>query len=215
MTFGYIPDWVHAIMLVMQIIISKSESTNKGGNMELLKAVNTVLPYMGEHTVTRIEGAKHPTVDLAIAAINRQKEILLSEKWWFNRITSTLPLNTDGRIDVPKDVLNVYGVDCSVTMDGEKFFNLENGSRFFDQPITVELTRDVPFERLPTYAAYHVLYLACAEVYLADFGRENTVPELQIMAANQLIKLKEEHLRQMKFNARKQTKNSLWRVKWR
>lgn len=109
----------------------------------------------------------------------------------------------------------MYGIDCNVALDGEKFFNLDTGSRFFDKPITVEITRDIEFHKLPVYAAYNVLYLACAEVYLADFGRENTVPELQTKAAEQFILLKEEHLRQMKFNARKKTKNSLWRVRYR
>lgn len=183
--------------------------------MELLEAVNTVLPYMGEHPVTRIEGAKHPTVDLALAAIKRQRTMLLAEKWWFNRLTLTIPVNSDGKIDVPKDTLSVYGIDCNVTLDGEKFFNLDNGTRYFDKPIRVEIARDWEFHKLPVYAAYNVLYLACAEVYLADFGRENTVPELQTKAAEQFILLKEEHLRQMKFSARKKTKNSLWRVRYR
>lgn len=183
--------------------------------MELLKAVNTVLPYMGEHPVTRIEGAKHPTVDLALAAIDRQREMLLAEKWWFNRITSTILVNSDGQIDVPRDVQNVYGIDCNVIIDGTKFFNLDTGSRYFDKPIKVELVRDFEFNKLPTYAAYHVLYLACAEVYLADFGRENTVPELQSKAAEQLVLLKQQHLREMRFNATKKSKNSMWRVKFR
>ena len=183
--------------------------------MDLLKAVNTVLPYMGEHPVARIEGAKHPTVELALASINRNKEMLLSEKWWFNRIKLTLPVNTDGQIDVPTKTLNVYGIDCSVVMDGDKFFNLATGSRYFDAPIQVELALDWEFQRLPTYAAYHVMYLTCVEVYLADFGRENTIPELQAMAEKQLVLLKEQHLREMKFNATTKSKNKIWKVRMR
>lgn len=183
--------------------------------MELLKAVNTVLPYLGEHPVTRIEGAKHPTVDLILAAIERQRMSLLAEGWWFNKLESTIPVNSDGRIDVPKDTISVYGIDCNVEIDGEKFFNLDTGNRYFEKPIHVEIVRDIEFPKLPVYAAQTVLYNAAAEVYLADFGRENTVPELQSQATDNFNKLKQEHLRKSKFNARKKSKNSLWRVKFR
>lgn len=183
--------------------------------MELLKAVNTVLPYLGEHPVTRIEGAKHPTVDLILASIDRQRLSLLAVGWWFNRLDLTIPVNSDGRIDVPKDSIAVYGIDCNVELDGEKFFNLDTGSRYFDKPIRVEIIRDIEFPKLPVYAAQTVLYNAASEVYLADFGRENTVPELQSQAEYNMTNLKQEHLRKSKFNARKKSKNSMWRVKFR
>lgn len=183
--------------------------------MELLKAVNTVLPFLGEHPVTRIEGAKHPTVDLILAAIERQRMSLLAEGWWFNKINTVIPVNTDGRIDVPKDTISVYGIDCDVELDGEKFFNLSTGDREFTKPIHVEIIRDIEFKKLPVYAAQTVMYYAASEVYLADFGRENTVPELQAQATDNLYKLKQEHLRKSKFNATKRTKGGLWRVKFR
>ena len=59
--------------------------------MKLLDAVNTVLPYLGEHPVTDIDTA-HPTVDLIVAAINRHREAFLSEGWWFNEGTVTVEL---------------------------------------------------------------------------------------------------------------------------
>lgn len=183
--------------------------------MELLEAVNTVLPYIGEHPITRIEGAKHPTVDLALAAIKRQQDMLLAEKWWFNRLDVRLQPNTEGRIEVPKDTLEIYGKDCRVTLDGEYLFNLETGSRTFDKAINVEICRNIPFNKLPVNAAYHIMYLACCEVYLADFGRENTIPELQALANDQLVRLREVHLRQMRFNKNTKSRNSMWRVKFR
>lgn len=72
--------------------------------MKLLDAVNTVLPYLGEHPVTDLDTA-HPTVDLILAAIERQRSSLLAEGWWFNERTLTLPVNTAGRLMHPQRLL--------------------------------------------------------------------------------------------------------------
>lgn len=177
--------------------------------MELLKAVNTVLPHLGEHVITRIEGAKHPTVDLILAAIDRHRMTILSEGLWFNELTLTIPVNSDGRIDVPKDTIAVYGVDCDVEIDGERFFDLNTGSRYFDRPITVRIVRDVEFHKLPINVALCVTYSAGAEVYLQDYGRENTVPELQQLADRNTILISQENLRKRKYNSQRRTRKRI------
>lgn len=171
--------------------------------MELLQAVNTVLPHLGEHTITRVEGAKHPTVDLIVAAIDRQRMEVLAEGLWFNMTTMTIPVNTDGQIDVPANTVSVYGYDYNVELDGTKFIDLSTGSRYFLQPITVTIVRDVEFNRLPVNVALAVTYRAGAEVYLQDYGREGTVPELQNMATQNWNKVHQEDLRKNKFNSQR------------
>lgn len=185
--------------------------------MELLKAVNTVLPFLGEHPITRIEGARHPTVDLILASIERQQLSLLTEGWWFNKLRTTLPLNTDGMIDTPSDAISIYGEDCSVELDGEKLFNLDTGSRYFDGPIKVEYIFNKPFNRLPNYAALVITYSAAAEIYLTDYGRENTVPEIQSQIRDNMYKLEQEHLRKSKYNSQKtgRVRSGMWKVHFR
>lgn len=185
--------------------------------MELLKAVNTVLPFLGEHPITRIEGARHPTVDLIVASIERQQLSLLTEGWWFNKLTTVLPVNTDDQIDTPKDAISIYGLDCSVELDGEKLFNLDEGSRYFTKPIKVEYIFNKPFNRLPNYAALVITYSAAAEIYLTDFGRENVVPEIQAQIKDNMYKLEQEHLRKSKYNSQKRTRerSGQWKVHFR
>lgn len=183
--------------------------------MELLQAVNTVLPFLGTHVITRIEGAKHPTVDLVLAAIDRHRQSLITEGWWFNELTLELSVGTDGMISVPKDTLSVYGLDCNVEVSGDYMFNLDTGSRYFDKPIKVKLVRDLSFEELPLYAALYVTYAAGSEVYLMDYGRENSVPELQLIATKNEVKLRQEELRKRKHNSHRSSGNSLWRVRFR
>lgn len=167
--------------------------------MELLTAVNTVLPYMGEHVITRIVGAKHPTVDLILAAIDRNRSSILQEGLWFNELIVTLQPNTENQIEVPVDTLAIYGITHTVSLDGTRLFNLSNGTRYFSSPVQVRLVRDIPFEKLPQTAALTVVYMAAVEVYLADFGRENTIPELQTLAERNYRMLKQEDLRNRRY----------------
>lgn len=174
--------------------------------MELLQAVNTVLPHLGEHVVTRIEGTRHPTVDLITAAIERQRLTVLSAGLWFNEIIVDLPVNTDGQIDVPYGTVAVYGVDCAVEIDGERFFDLLTGSVYFSKSIKVKLIRDIVFEKLPINVALAVTYAAGAEVYLQDYGRENSVEELQRMADRSWVLVHQEDLRKRRYNTQRRTR---------
>lgn len=184
--------------------------------MELLEAVNTVLPHLGEHVVTRVEGARHPTVDLIVAAINRHRLRVLSEGKWFNELTITLPVNTDGQIDVPVGTLAAYGLDCSVAILGKNFKDLDTGSMYFIYPITVRLTVDVEFAKLPLNVAQYVTYAAGAEVYTQDYGYEKSVPVLQQLASDNMVLVHQEELRQRKYNSQKRTRaNFTNRVRFR
>ena len=168
--------------------------------MKLLDAVNTVLPYMGEHPVTDLD-TSHPTVDLIIKAIDRQRQALLAEGWWFNECTVTLPVNTDGKIDTPTGIISIYGTDCDVEIDGDNLRDTYKNTEYFDEPITVELIKDTPFERLPLYAAHVCLYNAAIEVYTADFGVENTIQVLQSLSENARMKLNQENIRKRRYNS--------------
>lgn len=184
--------------------------------MDILKAVNTVLPHLGEHVVDRVEGAKHPTVDLILSAIERNRQSILAEGLWFNELTLTIPVNTDGQIDAPQDTLAIYGIDCNVELDGTRLFNLSTGSHYFTKPITVKIMRDVPFERLPVNVALYLTYSAGSEVYLQDYGVEGSVQELQRLANRSWVLVTQENLRKRNYNSQRKTRqkfNSV--VKWR
>lgn len=170
--------------------------------MDMLEAVNTVLPYMGEHVVTRVEGAKHPSVDLIQAAIKRQKATFLTTGWWFNELDMKLVPDTHGYIDVPERTLEAYGKNITVALDGERFFNLDTGSRYFTKPLEVKIIRDWDFESLSETAALYITYKAAIEVYTADLGAEATLQILNQYANDNLIAFKELNLRQRKYNSK-------------
>ena len=184
--------------------------------MKLLDAVNTVLPHLGEHPITSIETTKHPTVALILKAIERQTHMLLAEGFWFNEVTLTLPVNTDGRINTPERAMSIYGIDCNVSIEGEQLFDLNTGSYYFTRPIKVVIVRDVPFEDLPQYAALCITYNAGAEVYVADFGVESAVSSMQQLGEWNRQKLQQDERRNRQSNSLKYVKSRMRGFhKWR
>lgn len=169
--------------------------------MELLKAVNTILPYLGEHVITRIETTRHPTVDLIVAALNRSRLELLSQGWWFNEAHLVLPVNTDGMIDTPTGTLAIYGLDCNVSTQGTRLFNIWDNSKYFKAPIRVRQVQDTPFEDLPHLAATTVMYNALIEVYVSDFGVDATIQAMQMKHQQNEVLLKQENMRNRGYNS--------------
>ena len=168
--------------------------------MKLLDAVNTVLPFMGEHPVTSIEVSKHPTVDLIVAAIERHRLAMLSEGYWFNEETHTILVNTDGRINVPEQALAVYGIDCDVNIEGEYFYDVANHTEFFTRPIKVKIMVSKPFEKLPLTFAMLLTYKAGVDVYTADFGVESAIQIMTARVVEYSDKLHKEELHHRRYN---------------
>lgn len=185
--------------------------------MDLLKAVNTVLPYLGEHVITRIAGTRHPTVDLIIAAIDRQRLTLLAAGYWFNEVHQTLPVNTNGQIDVPTGTITLYGCDFSVSMEDGKVYDLCKNTRYFTAPLRVKIIRDITFDNLPVQVALYITYLAATELYLADYGVEAVVQELKAFAAVNKMSFGQENLRNRRYNNRTVANrdSSYNRLRWR
>ncbi|URQ05184.1 tail tubular protein A [Acinetobacter phage APK127v] len=170
--------------------------------MTLLEAVNAILPYLGQHVITRVEDSRNPTVSRIVAAIDRQRKSVLAEGHWFNEVPNkVLLLNTDKTIDAPLNTLAIYGNTKRVAKRGPKLYDIDNDTRYFTGPVKVKVIYDYPFEELPEYAAQYITYLAGIEVYVSDYGMENSI---QLMTerkeANRLL-LVQENMRNRKWNS--------------
>lgn len=185
--------------------------------MTELEAVNTVLPYLGDHTVTRVEGSRHPTVGLIIAAINRQRQSLLTEKWWFNKRVRFISPNTDGRINVPEGTLAAYGISHEVEIEGEHFYCVQTGSMQFPNGLKVQIVYDKAFKDLPMSVALYVTYKAAIEVATADMGVEDQIQILMRYAAENYKQMYREHLRKSEYNSKRVAKKGarIYQTMWR
>ena len=102
--------------------------------MDLLTAVNLILPKLGEHTVTSTS-AKHPTLGIILPNIELKLTKLLEHGWWFNTAdTVTLYPDTLGKIARPVDLLSLETVDGPVAMRSDYLWNTATGADVFTGP---------------------------------------------------------------------------------
>lgn len=169
--------------------------------MKLLKAVNLILPYFGENTITRID-YKHPTVVIILDVLEAMQNNFLSKGWWFNTSIVTLYPSKEGEISAPETAISIVNTkhDVVLSIRDQRVFNSTDRTYKFTDPVKVKLIDNVEFEELPDSVAMWLVYRTAFEAYNRDYGYEDT---LQIIGAkeNEAYKrVQEEHLRNMKYS---------------
>lgn len=169
--------------------------------MELLEAVNYVMPYLGEMTVTSTD-SRHPTVNLILKAIKHHTRLILSQGWWFNEREVTLYPSAENQMAAPDKILTLYSLDNEADFEVRNgmIFDLTNGTFTITRPVKFRLIEDLDFADLPLYAALYIQEQAGREVYVQDFGVESTIGEFDRKAKASLDMLTQENLRKRKFN---------------
>lgn len=169
--------------------------------MELLEAVNYVMPYLGEMTVTSTD-SRHPTVNLILKAIQHHQRLILSQGWWFNERHVTLYPSSDNKMAAPDKILALYSLDRDNEYEvrNGQIFDLTNGTYTITKPVDFRIIDDLDFNELPLYAALYIQEQAGREVYVQDFGVESTIREFADKAKTALDMLTQENLRKRKFN---------------
>ena len=170
--------------------------------MELLKAVNEILPKLGEHPVTSLE-SKNPTLGVILPQIDSEIDSVLQSGWWFNTFDVDLFPNSEGEIDVPEDTLSFVAKagQTPLVQRGERFYNKQDRSYVFPvgTKISGKLYQRMSFEELPQSAAKFVLYSALVTIYATDIGLEQVVQLWSTAATQAQALMEQEHLRQMKY----------------
>lgn len=171
--------------------------------MQLLSAVNLVLPKLGERPVTSLE-VKHPTLAILLPIIAQTQVNTLQRGWWFNEYDYTAYPNLQGEIDIGVDALS-FVPDCEGTaiIRGQRLFNPKTLTYVFTGPVSGSLVQNVVFEELPESAATYVFYSALIEAYTTDLGVTQELQVWQGLAARAWSDLLAEHLRQRKHSTRK------------
>lgn len=169
--------------------------------MKLLDAINTILRRIGEAEVTGID-VPYPTVTLARAAIEQVRRALLAEEWYFNKFQwrNLLP-DQRGRVEVPTEVLTVYPEDPKFVHAG-KYVRYRETGYHVNEPVLASITLNVPFDELPYTAQLYIALKAAHDVYLQDYGSDNTSEMLLQEAYQQYTNLGAQHTRSRKHSAR-------------
>lgn len=174
--------------------------------MDLLTAVNAILPKLGEHPVTSIE-SRNPTLGVILPQIQMEIDSILMRGWWFNTFENVdLFPNSQGEIDVPEDTLSfVANKDQPhIIQRGERFYNAQTRSYVFPVGTKIKgtLRQRMVFSDLPESAAQFVLYSALVTIYLTDIGLEQVVQQWVAYASSAQASMEREHLQQKHYTVK-------------
>ena len=125
--------------------------------MELLTAVNRILPTLGEHPVTSLN-TKHPTIAVVLPKIKLKVDDLTLQGYWFNTFKVTLYPDSEGGIAMPVDTLSFIPNSAPAIQRGRKLYNADKQSYIWAEPIEAVIITRVPFEELPESVALYVMY---------------------------------------------------------
>jgi hypothetical protein len=169
--------------------------------VELLTAVNNILPFMTENIVTSIS-SKHPTVALILNRIEATRLLVLTDGYWFNEEVRTYYPSPSGDIAVPIDLLSMYPCDISLNYEirGGFFYDLNKGTPLIPDKFEAKSIVDLPFNHLPIFAALAIQWRAAVEVYSGDFSVDTTVQLLKSNETEARALLDREHLRKKRFS---------------
>lgn len=170
--------------------------------MTLLDAINTCLSSLGEARVTSTT-VRHPTVDLIRNTLALKKTELLETGWWFNTAQATMHPSSTGEMEYPVNALSTLGYygEMYVPRDG-MLFDLDNNTKYFTEPKSMQITYDVDFEDLPECAANVVMQRANRAVYAGDLGIDSAVQNMQYNEQVNQATLETMHMRNKRFSTR-------------
>jgi len=171
--------------------------------MNLLTAVNRILPYLSEGSTTSVNDG-HPVTASVVAALDTERLNLLQEGYWFNQRTQTLALSLAGEVQVPSTCLSGYCPelrDIIEVRDG-KLLNLTTNTTVFPQPVLYQYTEDLGYSQLPLAAQEVVLWKAALTVYVPDFEVDRTAGAMQQYLQRAEGLLTREHLRHIRMDTR-------------
>lgn len=170
--------------------------------MQKLKAINAILPKLGEHPVTSID-SRNPTLGVILPQIDLEIDQVLMSGWWFNTFDVELFPNSEGEIAVPDDTLSFISNpgEPELVQRGDRFYNM--ATRTYEFPvgrgIHGKLRQRMDFEELPESVAQYVLYSALVTIYITDIGLEQVVQQWASYATQAGAAMEQEHLRHKKY----------------
>ncbi len=169
--------------------------------MEKLKAINLILPYFGENTITKID-YKHPTVVLITDVLDEMQKTLLSKGWWFNTSEIKLYPSSEGELYAPEKALGIVAQNSRdiLVIRGERIFNATQRSYKFTAPVEVQVIDNMEFEELPECVATWIMYRTAYEAYVRDYGYEEVLQIIQTKELEAYQSVQREHLRNKKFS---------------
>lgn len=171
----------------------------KENNLELLNAVNLMLPKLGEHPVTSLD-INHPTLAVILPEVENELIQLLLKGWWFNEYQTTLYPDNEKHIAIGTEVVSFTPDRVEAAVRGRALFNPSTLDFTWDAPVMGRIKQKVAFDDLPETAAQFVWNSALINAYVTDLGVTQDVQIWQVRAQAAYTQLLAEHLRNRKYS---------------
>ena len=163
--------------------------------MEKLDAVNNILLSMGQRTVTDIV-TPHPLKDAIVAQLEYHRKLLLRKGQYFNVRNITLYPNPSKQIVQPNSVLALWN-PRDVDFINKLLTDTATGSTLFSGSVAVAAYVDLEFNALPEVASEMLVAVVLCEMYLAEYGDDNTYRQHMLRREEAKAALRREEIRRM------------------
>jgi hypothetical protein len=167
--------------------------------MDLLTAVNRILPKLGEHPVTSLT-SKSPTLAIILTMFEDKVKEAVMQGWWFNTHRATLPIGPEGEITLSPDTLSFVAdlYECSIRK--RQLHNSADNTFVWAEPVAGILISYVPFDELPESVASLVYYTVLVEACVTDIGMTDEVRAWQAEIGAAGRRALSEHLKNKKYS---------------
>ena len=163
--------------------------------MEKLDAVNNILLSMGQRTVTDI-ATPHPLKDAIIAQLEYHRKLLLRKGQYFNVRTMTLYPNESNQIVQPSSILALWNPRTADFIN-KLLTDTATGSTTFANSASVDAYVNLEFNALPEVASEMLVAVVLCEMYLAEYGDDNTYRQHMLRREEAKAALRREEIRRM------------------
>lgn len=169
--------------------------------MDLLEAVNRILPKLGEHPVASLT-ARHSTVAMILDELTTQIRTVCQSGWWFNEYHTTLIPDVERKIAMPKATLAFVADDPDLLaiQRGDILFNGAEVSDEWEIPVPGTIKQLLPFDQLPESAAQYAWYSALCSAYVTDIGMGQDLQVWAQAATAAMQVMESEHLDQKRYS---------------
>lgn len=169
--------------------------------MDLLTAVNRILPKLGEHPVTSLT-SRSPTLAIILTMFEDKIKEATMQGWWFNTYRTTLPIGPEGEIELSPDTLSFVADEYECSIRKRQLHNSAENTFVWTAPVAGIAIMYVEFDSLPESIASLVYYNVLVEACVTDIGMTEEVRAWQVEIGAAGRRALSEHLKNKKYSTR-------------
>lgn len=167
--------------------------------MDLLTAVNRILPKLGEHPVTSLT-SKSPTLAIVLSMFKDKIKESIMQGWWFNTYRTTLPIGPEGEITLSPDTLSFVADAYECSIRKRQLHNSADNTFVWAAPVEGTAIMYVDFDDLPESIASLVYYTVLVEAVITDIGLTEEVRAWQAEIGAAGRRALSEHLKNKRYS---------------